>query len=64
MSGRRLHGWARIGIVLSVVWAIMGSIWALNCSSARLPELRDLPDPDQRQPFRLSATFSDAVGGR
>lgn len=30
MSGRRLHGWARIGIVLSMVWAIMGSIWALN----------------------------------
>ena len=30
MSGRRLHGWARIGIVLSIVWAIMGSIWALN----------------------------------
>src|SRR4029079_17365220 len=24
MSGRRLHGWARIGIVLSIVWAIMG----------------------------------------
>ena len=30
MSGRRLHGWARIGIVLSIVWAIMGGIWALN----------------------------------
>lgn len=30
MSGRRLHGWARIGIVLSMVWAIIGSIWALN----------------------------------
>ena len=30
MSGHRLHGWARIGIVLSMVWAIMGSIWALN----------------------------------
>jgi hypothetical protein len=30
MSGRRLHGWARIGIVLSTVWAISGSLWALN----------------------------------
>ena len=30
MSGRRLHGWARIGIVLSTVWAIIGSLWALN----------------------------------
>lgn len=30
MPGRRLHGWARIGIVLSMVWAIMGSIWGLN----------------------------------
>ena len=30
MSGHRLHGWARIGIVLSMVWAIMGSIWTLN----------------------------------
>jgi hypothetical protein len=30
MLGRRLHGWARIGIVLSIVWAIMGSLWGLN----------------------------------
>jgi uncharacterized membrane protein len=30
MSGRHLHGWARIGIVLSLVWVTIGSIWALN----------------------------------
>jgi hypothetical protein len=30
MPRRRLHGCARIGIVLSVVWAIIGGIWALN----------------------------------
>jgi len=57
--------WARIGIVLSMVWAIMGSIWALKLAfRTRLPELRDLPDPDHRQSFWLSATFSDAVGRR
>lgn len=30
MHHSRLHGWARIGIVLSFVWAISGSTWALN----------------------------------
>jgi hypothetical protein len=30
MFGRRLHGWARIGIVLSTLWAVIGSLWALN----------------------------------
>jgi hypothetical protein len=29
----RLNGWARIGIVLSVVWAICGSIWVLHSIS-------------------------------
>jgi len=30
MFGRRLNGWARIGIVLSTLWAVIGSLWALN----------------------------------
>jgi hypothetical protein len=30
MLGRRLHGWARIGIVLSTLWAVIGSVWALD----------------------------------
>jgi len=38
MSQRRLHGWARIGIVLSLVWAITGSIWALNLLYGRVYE--------------------------
>lgn len=30
MAPFRLNGWQRIAIVLSVVWAIVGSVWALN----------------------------------
>lgn len=40
------------------------SLGAQPAFRARLPELRDLPDPDQCQPFRLPGTFSDAVGRR
>ena len=52
MPGRRLHGWARIGYRplngLGDNGEHLGTQLALR---ARLPELRDLPDPDQRQPF-------------
>ena len=30
VSRFRLNGWQRMGIVLSVVWAIVGGIWGLN----------------------------------
>jgi hypothetical protein len=30
MRRLRLNGWQRIGIVLSVVWAIVGSLWGLH----------------------------------
>jgi hypothetical protein len=30
MASFRPNGWQRIAIVLSVVWAIVGSLWALN----------------------------------
>lgn len=36
MSHRRLHGWARIGIVLSLMWTIIGSVWALNLLYGRV----------------------------
>jgi hypothetical protein len=30
----RLNGWQRIGIVLSVLWAIVGAIWGLKIAAA------------------------------
>jgi len=30
MRGFRLSGWQRIGIVLSVVWLVVGGIWGIK----------------------------------
>ena len=62
MAPFRLNGWQRVAIVLSVVWAIVGSLWALNLLFARLPKLRNLPTSKQRQCLGLSETVRDAVG--
>jgi hypothetical protein len=69
MSGRRLHGWARVGIVLSIVWAIMGSVWGLNTLFGRVYEnyaicqtLISASPSDCRELFQ--AQLADARGRR
>ena len=42
MGGLRLNGWQRIGIALSVVWAVAGGLYALNSHQQRALSLSDL----------------------
>ena len=36
MRGFRLNGWQRLGIVLSVLWLIVGTIWAYAADQTTL----------------------------
>ena len=48
-------------MLMLTVLGTLGHLGAELALPARLPELRDLPDPDQRNSIRLSAVVSDAV---
>jgi hypothetical protein len=42
MRGLHRKGWQRIGIALSVIWAIGGSLWLVNDASNKNPSYSDL----------------------